>query len=90
MKNKIYVGNLNYDTEEVTLRELFQEHGTVSSINIITDRYTGLSKGFGFVEMGTAEEAQAAVSALDGKEVDGRTLKVNEAHDKPQRDFKRY
>jgi RNA recognition motif-containing protein len=90
MKNKIYVGNLNYDTEEVTLRELFQEHGTVSSINIITDRYTGLSKGFGFVEMGTPEEAQAAVSALDGREVDGRTLKVNEAHDKPRRDFKRY
>ena len=69
-------GNLNYDTEEVTLRELFQEHGTVSSINIITDRYTGLSKGFGFVEMGSSEEAQAAITALDGREVDGRTLKV--------------
>ncbi len=90
MTNKIYVGNLNYDTEEETLRSLFAEHGSVSSVNIITDRYTGMSKGFGFVEMSTTEEAQAAVNSLNGREVDGRTIRVNEAREKPRRDSQRY
>ena len=90
MTNKIYVGNLNYDTEEETLRSLFAEHGTVSSVSIITDRYTGMSKGFGFIEMSTTDEAQAAVNALNGREVDGRTIRVNEAREKPRRDSHRY
>ena len=90
MTNKIYVGNLNYDTEEETLRSLFAEHGSVSSVSIITDRYTGMSKGFGFVEMSTTDEAQAAVNALNGQEVDGRTIRVNEAREKPSRDSRRY
>ena len=89
MTNKIYVGNLNYDTEEETLRSLFAEHGTVSSVSIITDRYTGMSKGFGFVEMSTADEAQAAVNSLNGHEVDGRTIRVNEAREKPHRNSQR-
>jgi RNA recognition motif-containing protein len=90
MTNKVYVGNLNYDTEELTLRDLFAEHGTVTSVRIITDRYTGLSRGFGFVEMGTSEEAQAAIGALDGKEVDGRALKVSEAREPSRRDSRQY
>ena len=90
MTNKIYVGNLNYDTEEETLRSLFAEHGTVSSVSIITDRYTGMSKGFGFIEMSTTDEAQAAVNSLNGREVDGRTIRVNEAREKPRQDSHRY
>ena len=86
MGNKVYVGNLNYDTQEDTLRQLFAEHGTVTSVNVITDRYTGMSKGFGFVEMSGNEEANAAINALNGHEVDGRNIKVSEAHDRPQRD----
>ena len=86
MGNKVYVGNLNYDTQEDTLRQLFAEHGTVTSVNVITDRYTGMSKGFGFVEMSGDEEANAAINALNGQEVDGRNIKVSEAHDRPQRD----
>ena len=90
MTNKIYVGNMSYDTEEETLRELFKDHGTVASVNIITDRYTGMSKGFGFVEMSTSEEAQAAIDTLNGHEVDGRSLRVSEAHDRPRRPPRRY
>ncbi|HUV07728.1 MAG TPA: RNA-binding protein [Spirochaetia bacterium] len=90
MTNKIYVGNMSYDTEETTLRELFAGYGEVKSITIVTDRYTGASKGFGFVEMGTEEEAKAAIVGLDDKEVDGRNLRVKEAYDKPQRSPKRY
>ena len=90
MNNKIYVGNMNYDTEEATLRELFTEFGEVKSITIVTDRYTGASKGFGFIEMGTPEEAKAAIDALDDKEVDGRNLRVKEAYDKPNRRPRQY
>src|SRR5680860_1706387 len=79
---KLYVGNLSYDTSEASLRTLFAPHGDVVSVNLITDRDSGRAKGFGFVEMGTPEEAQKAVAALDGTQLDGRTLKVNEA--KPQ------
>jgi RNA recognition motif-containing protein len=79
---KLYVGNLSYDTSEASLRTLFAAHGEVVSINLITDRDSGRAKGFGFVEMGTPEEAQKAVAALDGTQLDGRALKVNEA--KPQ------
>ena len=79
MGNKIYVGNLSFDTTTQDLETLFGESGTVTSTNIIDDRETGRSRGFAFVEMSSKEEAKAAIAALDGKEVGGRTLKVNEA-----------
>ena len=79
---KLYVGNLSYETSEASIRTLFEPHGEVASVNLITDRDSGRAKGFGFVEMGTPEEAQKAVAALDGTQLDGRALKVNEA--KPQ------
>ncbi len=79
---KLYVGNLSFDTSTQDLEQMFGEIGTVESTNIIEDRETGRSRGFGFVEMSTKEEGQNAISQLDGKEVDGRSLKVNEA--KPQ------
>jgi len=81
---KLYVGNLSYNVGDDDLRELFAAYGTVSSAQVITDRETGRSKGFGFVEMGTAEEANSAMAALNGKENDGRTLTVNEARPKTQ------
>jgi len=86
MAKKLYVGNLSYNTSEDSLRALFASHGNVESVKIITDRDTGYSKGFGFVEMGSDAEAQAAISATNGFELDGRQLKVNEAMDKPRRD----
>jgi RNA recognition motif-containing protein len=79
MGKKLYVGNLSYGTGDSDLEQLFSEHGEVRSAQVIADRETGRSKGFGFVEMGTDEEAQAAISALNGREVGGRTLTVNEA-----------
>jgi len=79
MAKKLYVGNLSYDTTDSRLQELFQEHGTVVSVNVITDRNTGRSKGFAFVEMETDEGARAAIAALNEQEVDGRPLKVAEA-----------
>lgn len=82
MSNKLYVGNLSFNLAEEGLSGLFQAFGSVDSCKIITDRDTGRSKGFGFVEMSSPAEAQAAIEALDGKEVEGRNLKVNEA--KPQ------
>ncbi len=84
MGTKLYVGNLSYNVGDDDLRELFAAYGTVSSAQVITDRETGRSKGFGFVEMGTAEEANSAMAALNGKENDGRTLTVNEARPKTQ------
>ena len=86
MSKKIYVGNMNYNTTESDLEGLFKSYGDVMSVNIIVDRYSGQSKGFGFVEMETAEAADAAISALNEKEHEGRRLRVNEAHDKPRRD----
>ena len=83
MAKNVYVGNMSFDTTETKLRELFEAHGEVTSVNIITDRYTGRPRGFAFVEMATEEASKAAIAALDGQEVDGRTLKVNEA--KPRR-----
>jgi len=86
MGKKLYVGNLSYNTTEATLRELFQAYGQVDSVKIITDRDSGQSKGFGFVEMGSEAEAQAATAGTNGRDIDGRQLKVNEAMDKPRRD----
>jgi RNA recognition motif-containing protein len=79
MGSKIYVGGLPYSTTEPRLTELFSPHGKVESARIITDKFTGRSRGFGFVEMATDEEAEAAIAALDGTELDGRTLTVNKA-----------
>lgn len=85
MGTKIYVGNLPYSASDVDLQNMFGEHGTVKSAQVVMDRETGRSKGFGFVEMGTDEEAQAAITALNGKQHAGRTLTVNEARPKEPR-----
>src|SRR5271156_6354902 len=79
MNTKLYVGNLSFDTTENDLQDLFAQHGTVSEVNLITDRMSGRSRGFAFVTMGTPEAAQAAITALAGKEIQGRALTVNEA-----------
>jgi RNA recognition motif-containing protein len=85
MAKKLYVGNLSYQTGEETLRNYFAGFGNVESVKLITDRETGYSKGFGFIEMGSDEEAKAAIAGANGAEFDGRKLKVNEAIDKPRR-----
>ncbi|HTX71579.1 MAG TPA: RNA-binding protein [Rectinemataceae bacterium] len=90
MGKKLYVGNLSYNTYEASLREHFQNFGQITSVKIITDRDSGNSKGFGFVEMGSDAEAQAAIAGMNGYELDGRQIKVNEAMDKPRRDNDRY
>jgi RNA recognition motif-containing protein len=85
MGKKLYVGNLAYGVTDSALSQLFESHGTVQSAQVIMDRDTGRSKGFGFVEMGNDAEAQAAIQALNGKEVEGRSLTVNEAKPKEDR-----
>ena len=85
MATKLYVGNLSFQTTQQDLEELFAQSGQVSSVNLMTDRDSGQSRGFAFVEMSTEEEAQAAIQALDGKELDGRALKVNEARAREDR-----
>lgn len=82
MNQKLYVGNLSYATTDQELQDLFAQHGTVQSANVVTDRYTGRSRGFGFVEMGSGEEAQQAIEALNGSDFQGRNLVVNEARPK--------
>src|SRR5438046_1114746 len=82
MGKKLYVGNLAYGITDSDLQQLFEAHGTVQSAQVIMDRDTGRSKGFGFVEMGSDQEAQAAIAALNGKEIEGRALTVNEARPK--------
>ena len=79
MGRKLYVGNLGYGVSSSDLEQLFTRHGSVDSAQVIEDRSTGQSKGFGFVEMGSDSEAQAAITALNGQDHDGRTLTVNEA-----------
>jgi len=86
MAKKLYVGNLNYSTTEDGLRNLFSSFGSVVSSKIIFDRETGNSKGFGFIEMGSEEEANAAIAGTNGREFEGRQLRVNEAMDKPRRE----
>jgi RNA recognition motif-containing protein len=85
MGSKLYVGNLSYNTTSSDLEQLFGQHGTVRSAEVIADRDTGRSKGFGFVEMGSDEEAQAAITALGGSQQDGRALTVNEAKPRESR-----
>jgi RNA recognition motif-containing protein len=82
---KLFVGNLSYGATEDTIRSLFEQHGKVDSVSVITDRDTGRSKGFGFVEMPNDAEAQRAIAAVNGKEIDGRALTVNEARPKTER-----
>jgi len=81
---KLYVGNLSYDTSEEDLRKAFGEFGTVESVTIVNDKYTGKSKGFAFVEMSSKEQAQAAMTGLNGKQLGDRTLRVDEARPKPE------
>jgi RNA recognition motif-containing protein len=84
MGKKLYVGNLTYEVSDSDLSKMFEAHGTVESAQIIMDRHTGRSKGFGFVEMQTDEEARAAIGALNGQDSGGRALTVNEAKPKTQ------
>ncbi|MBM4089498.1 MAG: RNA-binding protein [Planctomycetes bacterium] len=85
MAKKLYVGNLSYGTTDSDLRGMFEDYGTVQSAQVIMDRESGRSKGFGFVEMANDQEAQAAISGLNGKEIDGRALTVNEARPREDR-----
>jgi cold-inducible RNA-binding protein len=82
---KLYVGNLSYDTTDSDLQNLFAPHGTVQSAQVVMDRDAGRSKGFGFVEMDSDQQAQAAIQALNGREANGRTLTVNEARPRESR-----
>ena len=84
MGKKLYVGNLGYDVSDADLSQLFGQHGTVSSAAVIMDKATGRSKGFGFVEMSSDQEAQAAIAALNGRDYSGRALTVNEAKPRPE------
>src|SRR5258707_5744415 len=84
MGRKLYVGNLAYGVKDSDLQDLFSAHGTVDTAQVIMDRDTGRSKGFGFVEMSSDQEARAAIAALNGKEVDGRNLTVNQARPKEE------
>ncbi len=85
MGNKLYVGGLPYSVTEGKLEELFAQHGSVQSARVIADKFTGQSRGFGFVEMATSEEAQKAMEALNGTQLDGRTLVINEARPQEKR-----
>ena len=84
MGKKLYVGNLGYEVNTSDLEQLFSQHGTVENVTIISDRSTGLSKGFGFVEMGSDDDAESAIRELNGYELEGRTLTVNEARERSQ------
>jgi cold-inducible RNA-binding protein len=85
MSTRLYVGNLSYETNEVELRDLFAQAGTVVEVKVVSDRETGRPRGFAFVEMSTAAEAAQAISQVNGRDLGGRTLKVNEAEARPAR-----
>ncbi len=85
MNKKLYVGGLPYSVTEDKLQEIFSAHGTVESARVITDRFTGRSRGFGFVEMSNEEEAQTAIDSLNGSDLEGRSLTVNEARPQENR-----
>jgi len=85
----IFVGNLSFTTDEEALRQLFEPHGQVSSVNVIKDRDTGRSRGFAFVEMPSDQEGRAAISAVNGVDLDGRALKADEARERPDRGDRR-
>ena len=90
MSSKLYVGNLSFETGEAELQELFASQGEVVSVNLITDRDTGRSRGFGFVEMAKDEDAQKAIQNLDGQDLQGRNLKVNLAKPRENRSNSRW
>lgn len=83
MGNRLYVGNLSFGSNEQSLRDAFSTHGEVVDVHVVSDRTTGQSRGFGFVTMGSREQALGAMSAMSGADLDGRTLKVNEAEERP-------
>ena len=85
MSNRLYVGNLTFDTTEMTVRDAFAEFGEVTDVKLVLDRDTGRSRGFAFVSMARAEDAQKAIQQMDGSVLDGRPLRVNIAEDRPQR-----
>jgi RNA recognition motif-containing protein len=82
MGNRLYVGNLSFNSSSDTLRDAFAQYGEVTDVHLVTDRQTGQPRGFGFVTMGTSAAAQAAISAMNGANLDGRTLRVNEAEER--------
>ncbi len=86
MTQNLFVGNLSYDTTEDTLRALFAEFGQIESVRLISDRYSGRSKGFAFVEMSTEQAADEAIGGLNNKQLDGREIKVEKAKSRPERD----
>ena len=86
----IYVGNLHYNVDEEDLKGIFEEYGEVKSVKLITDKFTGKSKGFAFVEMGNSESGQAAITALNEAELEGRNMKVNEARERTNDDRKKF
>ncbi len=90
MTNKVYVGNLSFDTTEDSLKELFGGAGTVSSASIIMDKFSGRSKGFAFVEMSSEEEAKKAIEMFNGKELDGRNIVVDEAKPMEKKPFRKF
>lgn len=90
MTNKLYVGSLSFDTVEDSLKDLFAKAGTVNSVSIIIDKFSGRSKGFGFVEMSSEEEAKKAIEMFDGKELDGRNIIVNEAKPMVKKPFRKF
>lgn len=90
MEKKLYVGSLSYETTEDSLKELFSKAGTVSSVSIIMDKFSGKSKGFGFVEMSSEKEAKKAIEMFNGKELDGRNIVVDEAKPMEKRPFKKF
>ncbi len=90
MAKKIYVGSLSFDTTEDTLKDLFSQAGTVDSVSIIMDKFSGRSKGFGFVEMSSDEEAKKAIETFNGKELDGRSIVVDEAKPMEKRPFRKF
>ena len=85
MNNKLFVGGLSFNTSQNNLQDAFAAHGTVNEVNVITDKMTGRSKGFGFVTMSTEQEAQSAIEAMNGKSLDGRSLTVNVAKPREER-----
>jgi len=82
MGNRLYVGNLSFSATDQTLRDAFAQHGDVTDVHVVVDRMTGRSRGFGFVTMGSQNEASAAIQAMNGTDLDGRSLKVNEAEER--------
>ena len=86
MTQNLFVGNLSYDTTEDTLRTLFDEYGQIESVRLVSDRYTGRSRGFAFVEMSTEQAAEEAISGMNNKQLDGREIKVEKAKPRPDRD----